>query len=159
MSALPVGDEALVRVYLHPGQLVVAVEPTLVMTILGSCVATCLWDARAGVAGVNHFLLPQGPRATGGDPRYGDAAMERLLENVLARGASPDRLVAKVFGGACVIEQFSGMRRAIGDQNAAVAREALAKYGVKIAADETGGTRGRKLLFNTVTGAAMVKEL
>lgn len=159
MSALPIVEEAIPRIYLHPGQFVVTTDPTLVMTVLGSCVATCLWDPQTHVAGINHYLLPQGPVRAGSDPRYGNTAMERLIESVLVHGADVDRLEAKIFGGASVIAQFSGQRRAIGDQNADVAREALRKHGIRLHADETGGKRGRKLLFHTGTGSAFVKEL
>jgi chemotaxis protein CheD len=159
MSAVAFLEESLARVYLHPGQVVTTSEPMLVTTVLGSCVATCLWDPQTLIAGVNHFLLPQGPTRVNADPRYGNTAMQRLIDSVLERGASRERLVAKVFGGACVIEQFSGIRRSIGDQNAAIALEVLAQNGIRVQTNETGGKRGRKVLFHTGTGGAFVKEL
>jgi len=159
MSALPMPEEPITRVYLHPGQMIVTTEESMVMTVLGSCVAVCLWDPRMRIAGINHYLLPQGPGSGAGDPRYGNTAMERLIDNVLTRGASPERLVAKIFGGASVIEVFSGQRRAIGEQNVQVAREALTRHGVRVHADETGGKHGRKLLFHTGNGSVFMKEI
>jgi len=151
--------EAVATVYLHPGQLYVTAETVLVSTILGSCVAVCLWDPVAAIGGMNHFLLPSGPSGNANDLRYGNRAMERLIAAMVAKGAAPERLVAKVFGGACVIAGFSGARQAIGAKNVAVAREALAHNGIAVRAEQTGGRRGRKLLFHTGHGAAYVKEI
>lgn len=153
------GHEAVATVYLHPGQIYVTAETVLVSTILGSCVAVCLWDPVAAIGGMNHFLLPSGPSSNTNDLRYGKAAMDRLISAMTVKGAVTGRLVAKVFGGACVIAGFSGARQAIGSQNVAVAHEALASNGIVIRAEQTGGRRGRKLLFHTGHGAAYVKEI
>lgn len=152
-------NDAVVTVYLHPGQIFATAETVLVTTVLGSCVAVCLWDPVAAIGGMNHFLLPAGPARGANDLRYGNTAMERLIAAMTAKGASPERLVAKVFGGACVIPVFSGARQAIGAQNVTAAREALAKHGISVRAEQTGGRRGRKLLFHTGHGAAYVKEI
>ena len=148
-------EEAPVSVYLHPGQLYTASHAALVSTILGSCVAACLWDPVARVGGVNHFLLPSGKR----DPRYGNVAMEQLIEEMTSRGAFVARMVAKVFGGACVVPGFTGPRKAIGAQNIEIALSVLAGHSIPVRAEQTGGRRGRKLLFHTGTGQAYVKEI
>jgi len=151
--------EATATVYLHPGQIHVTTEPVIVATILGSCVSVCLWDPLARVAGVNHFLLPSTPLRGSEDMRFGNAAMEKLLDAMVQRGAVASRLLAKIFGGACVMQGFSGPRQAIGAQNVDIAREVLAQRGIRIAAEQTGGTRGRKLHFHTMNGSAYVKEI
>jgi len=157
MSAMP-SLQAPPVVHLHPGQIFVASEPASVMTILGSCVAVCLWDPLMRVAGINHFLLPNLPLSSNRDARYGNTAMERLIADVISRGASKHRLVAKVFGGANVILAFQP-KKSIGLQNVEMAREVLALHGIRIEAEETGGSRGRKLHFDTATGAVRIKEL
>ena len=148
-------EEMPVSVYLHPGQIYAASHAALVSTILGSCVAVCLWDPVARVGGVNHFLLASGK----GDPRYGNVAMEQLLEQMVKRGAFVARMVAKVFGGACVLKGMTGSRQAIGTQNTETAMRFLATHAIPVRADQTGGSRGRKLLFHTGTGQAYVKEI
>lgn len=153
------GLESVPNVYLFPGQIFTSAEPVIVTTILGSCVAVCLWDSESGVAGINHFLLPVNPMKGGADARYGNTAMERLLETLVERGASARRLVGKVVGGASVVDHFTGVRRSIGEQNAAVARDFLRRLDITINGDQTGGRRGRKLLFHTGTGSAFVKEI
>ena len=147
-------EEAPESVYLHPGQLYVAAHAAMVSTILGSCVAVCLWDPIARIGGMNHFLLPLGKGA-----RYGSAAMSELLEVMTGRGAFVARLVAKVFGGASVIPGFSGPRKAIGSQNVDVALRFLSGHSIPVRGEQTGGPRGRKLLFHTGTGQAYVKEI
>jgi chemotaxis protein CheD len=151
--------ENLPAVYLFPGQIFASAEPALVSTILGSCVAVCLWDAEVPVGGINHFLLAMNPMTGGSDARYGNTAMQRLLEAVVERGASIRRLLAKIVGGASVIEGFSGPRQSIGEQNVLVAREFLRRHDITISGEQTGGRLGRKLLFHTGTGSAFVKEI
>ena len=160
MRALaPEANEPVATVYLHPGQIFTTAETVLVTTVLGSCVAVCLFDPVAAIGGMNHFLLPSTPVRDANDLRYGNTAMERLISAMQAKGAVLERLVAKVFGGACVIPGFSGAREAIGTKNAAVAREALTRHGIALRGEQTGGRRGRKLLFHTGHGAAYVKEI
>ena len=73
--------------------------PTLISTVLGSCVSACLWDAETAIGGMNHFLLPVGSQATETlDPKYGVYAMERLINGLMGAGADRRRLKAKVFG-------------------------------------------------------------
>ena len=147
-------EEAPECVYLHPGQILVASHAALVSTILGSCVAVCLWDPVARVGGLNHFLLPLGRGS-----RYGNEAMSMLIDAMVARGALVDFMIAKVFGGACVIEGFTGPRKAIGVQNIEAAMRSLDAHSIPVRVDQTGGRRGRKVLFNTGTGQAYVKEI
>ena len=157
MSAV-INHEFVPVVHLHPGQIYVAAEPATVMTILGSCVAVCLWDPFAKIAGINHFLLPSMPLSPGVDTRYGNTAMQRLIDDTLARGASKQRLMAKIFGGANVILAFVP-KKPIGAQNVDVAREVLTRNGIEVVAEQTGGRHGRKLHFDTWSGAVRIKEL
>jgi len=147
-------EETPASVYLHPGQIFAASHSVLVSTVLGSCVAVCLWDPVARVGGMNHFLLPRGK-----GPRYANEAMTQLIDELTSRGAFVARMVAKVFGGACVIPGFTGARQAIGAQNTEAALSFLAAHSIPVRAEQTGGRRGRKLLFHTGTGQAYVKDI
>lgn len=89
-------------VFLPPGGMCCPSEATVVSTILGSCVAVCLWDRQQGVGGMNHFLLPR----CGSSPatlRYGDVAVARLLAAMERLGCQSADVRAKVFGGAAVL--------------------------------------------------------
>jgi chemotaxis protein CheD len=151
------GDGGRASVYLHAGDLIVATEPTAIVTILGSCVSVCLWDAEAGVGGLNHYLLPFHVEREQ-SARFGSVAIPRLVEQVVAAGADPGRLQAKVFGGASVIGAFSRGRR-LGDDNAKLALESLQAIGVPVREQDVGGTKGRKLVFHTDDGAAWIRLL
>jgi chemotaxis protein CheD len=151
-------SEKLRTVYLYPGQVFTASQPLLVSTILGSCIAVCLWDEKSRLAGINHYLLPTDPLRGQSDLRYGNRAIDRLIDEMVSGGAATQRLVAKVVGGASILGS-GGARQSIGDQNAAVAREVLQKHGIAITAEQTGGLRGRKLLFHTGNGCAFTKEI
>ena len=140
--------------YLHAGQIHVAQEPTRITTILGSCVAICLWDPLLGTGGMNHYLLPSNPRFGERAARFADTATAALLEALLAAGVSLTRLRAKIFGGASVLA-FTG--QALAERNVHAAREQLARWDIPIVGDDVGGSHGRKIVFRTDTGEATVK--
>ncbi len=145
--------------HLYPGQIFTSAESALVSTILGSCVAVCLWDRERAIGGMNHYLLPRNPIPSRVDARYGDSAMTRLVEAMVDRGASLQHLVAKIAGGACVLARLDGAGRSIGEQNTIVAREFLSKVGIAVVAEQSGGRRGRKLFFHTGNGSAYVNDI
>jgi len=143
--------------YLHPGQIFVTAEPTAVMTILGSCVAVCLWDGQLKVGGMNHYLLPHWVNEGEASPRFGNVAIQRLIERLAALGSHAAHLQAKVFGGACVLEAFR--TRHLGTKNVEVARRFLQEASIPVVHEDVGGQRGRKLIFHVDDGATSVKLL
>lgn len=157
MTATAVDDAK--AVYLYPGQMLVTGEPTLVKTILGSCIAICMWDAKSGVAGINHYLLPENPLRGQRDARYGNTAIEQLIDRMIAAGASLPRITAKLVGGASIITPFNSTRRSIGEQNIDLARELLKRFAIPVVAEQVGGQRGRKLLFDTGDGSTYSREI
>jgi chemotaxis protein CheD len=148
-------------VYLHPGQLVATREPTQVTTILGSCVAVCLWDPAGRLGGINHYLLPYGSEDGGGSPaRFGNLAIRMLVDAVLRLGARKVSLAAKLFGGACVLDAFDGDgARHLGARNVDSAVSALEQEGIPVVAADTGGRRSRKLVFRTDDGTVWLKAI
>jgi chemotaxis protein CheD len=144
-------------VYLFPGQVMVAAQDCRVTTILGSCIAVALHDWSRRLGGMNHFLLPRGPRDSD-SARFGEVALPRLLNELIALGASRTDLVAKVFGGASVLAP-AAVRRDIGRANAEIALAFLAAERIRVVAQHTGGTQGRKLVFRTSDGVVWLKSL
>ncbi len=144
--------------YVLPGRLFVTAEPYVMTTILGSCVAVCLWDPTLPAGGINHFLLPHwaGPRQSSG--RFGNLAMKRLIEKTLALGSRRRDLRAKIFGGAHVLDQPQDDGRHLGSRNVEVARRVLAREGIPIVAEDVGGTGGRKVIFHTVDGSVLLRR-
>jgi len=156
-SNLAVQELARERAYLHPGFSYVATAPTLVTTILGSCVSVCLWDDVTGIGGLTHFLLPRPVAAAGDAARFGTTAVPELIEQLRRRGAV--RLTAKLFGGSSMSSALAAAGRDLGTQNVRIAGELLDAARIPVIAADTGGPSGRKLLFQTDDGTAFVKYL
>ena len=148
-------DEELGKHYLYPSALFAEKKPYLVDTVLGSCVAVCLFDTRLKIGGINHFMLPLWNGNGLASPKFGNIATEKLIEKMLRNGSNTSDLIAKVFGGAN--QMNSSME--IGTRNVEIAKEVLANHGIKIIAENVGGTIGRKLKYNTGTGQVMMKFL
>lgn len=146
-------------VYVHVGQLFASAEPRLVSTILGSCVAVCLWDPAVGIGGLNHFLLPQRVENGISSPRFGNVAIAQLIERLTQLGGESRRLKAKVFGGASVIDAFHSGHRSLGMKNVELARQLLREAGISTVAEDVGGHQGRKVMFQTADGAAWVRRI
>ena len=130
------------------------------LTILGSCVAVCLWDEFASVGAMLHFALPRAPRHNCLEPfRFGDTGILAALESVERLGGVRARLRAKLFGGSGVMRRSDGDLGRLGVQNVDVAIRTLISVEVPLVVIETGGERGRKVLFHPDTGAAWVKQV
>lgn len=126
-------------------------DEVVLSTILGSCIAACLRDPIAGVGGMNHFLLPGGGRGENGESaRYGVHLMELLINGLLKKGASRDRIEAKIIGGGKTIPGLSN----VGEKNAIFAKTFLEDEGIKIVGTNVGGDHGRKLEYWPVSGRA-----
>lgn len=150
------GEQPERRVYLYPGGLWAEPFPAVVTTVLGSCVAVCLWDPHAALAGVNHFILPRG----GASPsaRYGNHALPMLLDRVLRLGAQREALLAYVFGGASLMDG-GGAGPRLGSRNVAEALEFLQKEDIAVLRQDVGGQAGRKLIFRTADGTTLVRKI
>jgi len=144
------------KVYLHAGQLYASNQPTEIITILGSCVSVCLYDLTCGIGGLNHFMLPNDSTVV--SPRYARHAMDLLLQQLVAFGAKRSRLEAKLFGGASVLKSAESSVD-LGLRNIEAARARLALDQIPITAEDVGGTRGRRLIFVTSDGSALIKQI
>jgi chemotaxis protein CheD len=155
----PSPDDGVRRVFLHAGHLWVAREATEITTILGSCVAICMSDPVAGVGGMNHYMLPHDIGSHSASPRYARHATEMLLVRLHELGADPTRLQARIYGGACMLGLTAHAGNDLGTQNVRVAREYLHFYKVAIVAENTGGAEGRRVVYDTATGRAVVTKV
>lgn len=138
--------------FILPGQLAFGREGDDLKTILGSCVAVVLYDREQKLGGMNHYLLTDAPPDVAPTPRYGAVAMRKLFDGVCAMGTSPERLVAKIYGGGNVIDSLKKDKDSIGARNISLAREQLKSFGIKIVEEDVGGDRSRRIHFNCTTG-------
>ena len=149
--------EEVMRVHLLPGTLHCASRPTEVVTVLGSCVAVCLTDRGRGISGMNHFVLPASDTAHSG-LRYGDVAIDVLIENMRRLGSCAAALEAKIFGGADVLAK-TARGISVGARNVAAAEERLEQHGIPIVARRTGETGGYFIRLLTDSGDVLVRPL
>jgi chemotaxis protein CheD len=141
--------------YLKQGELAIVSGEMKVFTILGSCVAVVLWDEGTLIGGANHFLLPYWNNKGMPDVRYGDIAITELHDKVILAGAVKRRMVAKIFGGASMLN-FDNSVFNVGQRNIEVAKLKLNELKVPIIEEVTGGSQGRKILFNPFDGNVKV---
>jgi len=141
--------------YLQPGDITVAEEDGHILTILGSCVAVCLIDRARGRVGMNHYLLPRGPRGST-SPRFADVALPQLLTAVLQRGSVRESLEAKVFGGARILAARPATRD-LGAENAEAALRFLEAERIPVTACDTGGSSSRKLILQARDGVVWLR--
>lgn len=147
------------RAYLLPGQLHASAEPCQIKTILGSCVAICLWDKRRSAGGMNHFLLPASREGQAASLRFADEATKVLLEQLRSLGCRAPNLRAKIFGGAALFQLRDRYATSLGAKNVAAALDLMKSAGIPVIAQETGGAMGRKLIFNTDDGVAWSQKI
>jgi len=145
--------------FLIEGTIFVSNKECNVTTILGSCVAVCLWDPILKIGGMNHYLLALWNGDGLATPRYGNIAIPKLINKIMTLGSSKNNLRAKVFGGANVLSISNNGVRGAGWSNIILAEEMLKEEGIPIIASDLGGNYGRKIRFNTKDGVVMLKRL
>jgi chemotaxis protein CheD len=147
---------------LLPGEFYVTREQETIVTVLGSCVSACVRDAVLGIGGMNHFMLP----ASGGNgsweqldggasTRYGNFAMEQMINEILKNGGSRKNLEVKVTGGGKILAQMTD----IGRKNIDFVEVYLRTEGLRVLARDLGDIYPRKVYYTPATGKLFVKKL
>ena len=147
-----------------PGEYYVTRQHEIITTVLGSCISACIRDPLSGVGGMNHFMLPGDTSKSlsqwgGGEcmeTRYGIAAMEMLINDIIKQGCRKDRLELKLFGGGKVLAMDVNN---VGERNIEFARQFVRAEGFTIAAEDVGGPHPRKVNFFPRTGKVMIRRL
>ena len=148
-----------------PGQYYVSTHGEMVTTVLGSCISACIRDPVAKVGGMNHFMLPVDRRAKARSKvvdndaasRYGDFAMEMLINAILTAGGKRRNLEVKLFGGGKVISQIKATD--VGKMNIDFAHEYLEYEGLNVVAEDTGDIYPRKVNYFPDTGKVMMRKI
>ena len=137
------------KYFLEPGYIYCASEPASVHTVVGSCVAVCVWDRRLHIGGINHFLYPGTSERSEATACYGNVATMALLGMMEEAGCRRHNLLAQILGGAA---RMTHPGESLGRENVEAARAVLRKRRVTICSEDVGGNMGRKIVFDTVTG-------
>ena len=148
----------MVKVF--PGEFYVTRKPDeILVTVLGSCVSACIRDPAIGVGGMNHFMLAKGRTGGWGDDlqsaRFGNFAMEKLINELIKAGCSRDRMEIKVFGGGNVIDAST----AIGTDNSQFVLRYLEAEGLRCSAEDLGGSHPRRIHYYPATGRVVRRLL
>ena len=149
---------------LLPGDYYVTRHNEAIFTVLGSCVSACVRERKLGIGGMNHFMLPLdrsggtsawAENLVSSATRYGNVAMERLINDIMTLGGQRANLEFKVIGGGKVLD----MSLDVGGRNAQFVREYLKTEGFLISAEDLGDSFARKVYYSPATGKVRVKRL
>lgn len=147
-----------------PGELYVTQQNEVIVTVLGSCVSACVRDIDSGIGGMNHFMLPvQDDMAfrVGDDltdsARYGNWAMEFLINTLLKYGGKKQRFEIKLVGGGQVIQAIQNID--VGKKNVEFVKEYLKKERLFVSGEDVGGPFPRKVYYFPRTGVVKVKKI
>jgi len=151
-------------VRLQPGDFYVTTVSEMITTVLGSCISACIFDLENRVGGMNHFMLPMAgehnseswdvSNATLAN-RFGNFAMENLINEILKAGGRREHLRVKLFGGGRVLK----LALDVSDRNIKFAESYIRSEGFNLLAKDLGGTCPRKVNFFPIGGKAFVKRL
>jgi len=146
---------------IYAGDYYVSTSDEIIGTLLGSCIAVCLYDSIKCVAGMNHFMLPgkvtQVDLLNARSAKYGVTAINDLIEHMIKAGADKKNIRAKVFGGGEVLD-FEVKTTAIPENNIRLARIMMEIEDIPIIEEDTGGKFIRKVLFEVSTGKVFLKK-
>jgi chemotaxis protein CheD len=147
------------KYFLYPSGLFLSKKPHHINTILGTCVSVCLWDQQLKIGGINHYMLPLWNGDGLASPKYGNIAIEKLIEKMENNGSHKKNMVAKIFGGKEENNQQRNNCFRIGERNAEMAVEMLDDAKIRVVASSLGGANGRKLQFFSDTGEVLMNFL
>ncbi|MBF0193092.1 MAG: chemotaxis protein CheD [Magnetococcales bacterium] len=143
--------------FLLPGALFVKDEDYAITTVLGSCIAICIWDKTLLKGGINHYKLPLWNGEGIPTPKYGNIAINILIEKMFDMGCKRSNLTAKVFGGGAVLKGTKGVMN-VGKRNIDVAWDMLNIEKIPVIASSVGGENSRKIIFSTNDGSVLMKK-
>ena len=143
-----------------PGQYYVTINDEMIVTVLGSCVAACIRDKKMGIGGMNHFMLPlsasdEDKGKISNAERYGNYAMEHMINDILKNGGQRENLEVKIFGGGKIIQNMTN----VGQKNIDFVRQYIQTENLTLLTEDVGDICPRKVVYFPRTGKAMVKRL
>ncbi|MGE5606970.1 MAG: chemotaxis protein CheD [Bacteroidota bacterium] len=156
-------DKKMVTIY--SGNYYVSNDPKVVIyTLLGSCIAVCLFDAQKGIGGMNHFMLPQQSpyyqSSKGAKPGwFGSDSLDLMIDEILKLGGSLSHIKAKVFGGAQVVENLDLLNTNVPTVNINFTINYLNQKKIPIIAKDVGGYSGRKIYYYLMDNSVIVRRL
>lgn len=153
-------DSELSRVYLRIGEIHISKEPTVITTVLGSCISVTMFSSRSAIGGMCHGFLPQCQDFGKCDKEFSeclkfvDCSIWRMVDRFRRYGIMPRDIETRMFGGASFSEKKNDTGRylSVGDKNIESARQVVVDMGLNLVAADVGGASGRRVVFYTHTG-------
>ena len=145
-------------------EMLVAGNPTIITTTVGSCIALCMYDPVNRIGGMVHIVLPRKTDYSREEKtdtliRYADKAVPALLSRLISKGAKKEFIRAKMAGGANMFPMFTHPILEIGKNNAEAVKKKLAELGVPLVAEDVGGNHGRIVEFDVGSGIMRVNTI
>lgn len=148
---------------IHPGEYYSCKDDVYIATVLGSCISVALFDTEIHLGGINHFMLPSSSRtevlSEEDEGRFGDYAIELLINDLMKKGAKRKNLRAKIFGGSNVLEGSEVHTNRTGINNINFAINFLELEKISILINDTGGIFPRKIYFHPITTKVFLKRI
>ena len=157
-------ETKLQSIHLKAGEMFVSDKPASVSTVLGSCISVTFFSPRLQIGAICHGFLPVCKKETPCDGtcddgfRYVDCSIKRMCKTFKSLGIGYSEIEVKVFGGAGTIFK-KGNAETVGMQNTKIALSTIKDHNLNIKASDTGGSRGRQLIFFSHTGKVLMKRL
>lgn len=156
----PVHHQSIAKIL--PGEYYVTTEDEMIVTVLGSCVSACIRDPLCGIGGMNHFMLPTSHHNDDDQwhhmseaARYGNYAMELLINHLLKHGGNRARFEVKIVGGGQILTHMTD----IGQRNIAFVRQYLQAEGLRVVGEDLGDVYPRKVYYFPITGKVRMQKL
>jgi chemotaxis protein CheD len=153
-------DGTPVKVFLTPGEIYVSQRPSIVSTVLGSCVSVTMFNSERRIGAICHAVLPE-EKTPGEAFRYVDSSILVMLKSFDRNGISRCEIEVKLFGGSDILpnDGGNGKKKTVGRQNIEAALRAVERERLRLVASDLGGTQGRKIFFNTYSGEIFLKRI
>ena len=145
------------KYYLRPGYIYVAKEPTVITTVLGSCVSVCMYDKKNKYGGMNHYLLPKRQEKDEPTSKFANISIIQLYKAFIELNSNPNDLTAQIIGGA--FAEGSLDSKYIASKNVLVCKKILNSLDVKTISEDIGGILGRKVIYFTETNESIITKL
>lgn len=156
-------DSSFKRITIYMGGYYVSKDPSVIKTVLGSCISVCLFETKKLIGGMNHFMLPELKDYDATDDynntRYGIFAMEVLINEIIKLGGKKENLVAKIFGGGHVLTSMTSNILNVADKNIKFAKKFLNDEKIPIVSADIGGNSPRKVFFFNTENRILMKKL
>lgn len=153
-------DTHVEKIFLKPGEIFFSARPSIVSTVLGSCISVTMYSPRRHIGAICHAVLPE-EGAAGDAFRYVDSSILAMLKAFDRQGIPRSGIEVKMFGGADMLRTgpAGGSDGSVGRKNIEIARQVVERERLRLVASDLGGGQGRKIIFNTRTGEILLKRL